>query len=174
MRIPKTLALFASSRRDGNTGRLIDRIARELAIEVVDLTRLRLSPYDYAHRNRDDDFEPLVLRALEHEQIIFATPVYWYAVCPAMKVFLDRLTDLLELPELLSAGRRLRGRRAYVVCTSASAEASSCFTGAFAETFAYLGMRCGAVTHVSCPDGSLPANHVEAALDFAARVRQAS
>jgi multimeric flavodoxin WrbA len=174
VRIPKTLALFASSRRDGNTGRLIDRIAAELAIEVVDLTRLRLSPYDYAHRNRDDDFEPLIRRALEHEQIIFATPVYWYAVCPAMKAFLDRLTDLLELPELLSAGRRLRGKRAYVVCTSASEQASGCFTAAFAETFAYLGMHCGAVAHVSCPDGSLPASHVGAALEFAALVRQAS
>ena len=57
-----TIALFSSSRRSGNTGQFMDRIASELAIEVVDLAKLRLSPYDYDHRNRDDDFEPLMER----------------------------------------------------------------------------------------------------------------
>jgi multimeric flavodoxin WrbA len=80
------IALFSSSRRRGNTGRLIDRIALELNIEVVDLAGQRISSYDYEHLNRDDDFEPLMKRVLEHEQIIFATPIYWYAVSPAMKV----------------------------------------------------------------------------------------
>ena len=32
-----TIALFSSSRRGGNTGQLIDRIASELNIEVIDL-----------------------------------------------------------------------------------------------------------------------------------------
>jgi multimeric flavodoxin WrbA len=82
-----TIALFSSSRRHGNTGQLMDRIASELDIEVVDLARQRMSPYDYEHLNRNDDFEPLMARVLAHEQIIFATPIYWYAVSPAMKVF---------------------------------------------------------------------------------------
>jgi hypothetical protein len=38
-----TIALFASSRRNGNTG---------------------MSAYDCEHRNRDDDFEPLMKRVL--------------------------------------------------------------------------------------------------------------
>ena len=109
-----TMALFSSSRRHGNTGRLIDRIARELDIEVVDLTTLRMSSYDYDHLNRNDDFEPLMKHVLTHEQIIFATPIYWYAVSPAMKIFLDRFSDLLEVPELLPEGRRLRGKNAYI------------------------------------------------------------
>ena len=81
----------------------------ELQIEVVDLSRKNISAFDYEHRNRHDDFEPLIARVLEFEQIIFASPVYWYAVCPPMKTFLDRLSDLLELPDLLAKGRRLRG-----------------------------------------------------------------
>ena len=105
------IALFASSRRNGNTGQLIDRIAAELDMEVVDLGSKRLSAYDYEHRNRDDDFEPLMKRVLGFEQIIFASPVYWYAASPTMKVFLDRISDFLELPDLLSDGRRLRGNR---------------------------------------------------------------
>jgi hypothetical protein len=35
------IALFSSSRRRGNTGKLIDRIALELNIEVVDLAGQR-------------------------------------------------------------------------------------------------------------------------------------
>jgi multimeric flavodoxin WrbA len=171
--MPSAIALFSSSRRHGNTGRLIDRIASELNIEVVDLASLRMSSYDYEHRNRDDDFEPLMKRVLEHEQILFATPIYWYAVSPAMKVFIDRISDFLELPDLLSEGRRLRGKTAYVVCTSISDEPSAAFMTAFRETFDYLGMRFGGVAHVNCDDGYLPATRDAEALKLAAIVREA-
>ena len=76
----------------------MDRIATELDIEVVDLATKRLSAYDYEHRNRDDDFEPLMTRVLEFERVIFASPVYWYSVSPPMKVFLDRIADFSICP----------------------------------------------------------------------------
>lgn len=38
MTLPSTIALFASSRRNGNVGALLDTIAQPLAIEVVDLS----------------------------------------------------------------------------------------------------------------------------------------
>jgi multimeric flavodoxin WrbA len=168
-----TIALFASSRRNGNTGRFMDRIASELSIEVVDLASLRMTAYDYDHLNRHDDFEPLMERVLCHEQIIFATPIYWYGVSPAMKVFLDRLSDLLELPDLLAAGRRLRGKDAYVVCTSVCDAPSPAFMGAFRETFDYLGMSFGGMAHANCVEGYLPAVHDAEALAFATLVRGA-
>jgi multimeric flavodoxin WrbA len=166
----KTIALFSSSRRNGNTGGLMDRIALELNIEVVDLGRLRILPYDYAHANRDDDFERLLERVLLHDQIIFASPIYWYSASPAMKIFLDRISDFLELPDLLPKGRRLRGKKAFIVCTSVCHEPSSLFVGAFRETFNYLGMPFGGAVHVNCVDGSLPASYVAEALAFAALV----
>src|SRR3984957_18095542 len=166
-----TIALFSSSRRRGNTGQLIDRIASELNIEVVDLASKRMSSYDYDHRNRGDDFELLMKRVLAHDQIIFATPIYWYAVSSAMKVFLDRISDLLELPDLLAEGRRLRGKNAYVVCTSISDDPSGAFMEAFIETFNYLGMHFGGVVHVNCQEGFVPAVHDLEALKFAALMR---
>jgi multimeric flavodoxin WrbA len=168
-----TIALFSSSRRRGNTGQLIDRIASELNIEVVDLASKRMSSYDYDHRNRGDDFELLMKRVLAHDQIIFATPIYWYAVSSAMKVFLDRISDLLELPDLLSEGRRLRGKNAYVVCTSISDDPAAAFMEAFLETFDYLGMHFGGVAHINCQDGFSPAMHDSMAAAFAAQVRAA-
>lgn len=169
-----TIALLSSSRRVGNTGQLIDRIGLELNIEVVDLATQRMSAYDYDHLNRNDDFEPLMRHVLAHEQIIFATPIYWYAVSPAMKVFIDRISDLLELPDLLSEGRRLRGKKAYVVCTSVGNEPSAAFVDAFRETFSYLGMHFGGMVHVNCQDGYMPAVHDSEALRFAALVRGGS
>ena len=168
-----TIALLSSSRRHGNTGQLIDQIASELNIEVVDLTSLRFSSYDYDHLNRNDDFEPLMKHILAHDQIIFASPIYWYAVSPAMKVFIDRFSDFLDLPDLLAEGRRLRGKNAYVVCTSICDEPAVEFMGAFLETFSYLGMHFGGAAHVNCRDGFSPAAHHAQATAFAALVREA-
>ena len=167
-----TLALFSSSRRNGNTGRFMDRIASQLGIDVVDLARVRISPYDYDHRNRNDDFEPLMVRVLSHDQIIFATPIYWYAVSPPMKTFLDRLSDFLELPDLLSRGRQLRGRNAFVVCTSICDQPSSAFVSSFRETFDYLGMHFRGTAHVNCVEGYSPGVHDGEALAFASIVRE--
>lgn len=169
-----TLALFSASRRHGNTGQLTDRIALELGIEVVDLAALRLSAYDYEHRNRDDDFEPLMKRVLAHEQIILATPIYWYAVSPAMKIFLDRISDLLELPDLLAQGRLLRGKNVYIVCTSVSEEPDAHFLGAWREICDYLGLRLAGVAHANCREGLTRALREATAGAFAAQVRRAS
>ncbi|MDP9197973.1 MAG: NAD(P)H-dependent oxidoreductase [Pseudomonadota bacterium] len=149
----------------------MDRIANELDIEVIDLGDRNMSCYDYDHRNRSDDFEPLMQRVLEYEQIIFASPVYWYAVSPPMKIFLDRISDFLDLPDLLEQGRRLRSKTGYVVCTSIYDEVPASFIGAFRDTFDYLGMRFGGCAHVNCRDGIEPARHEAEALAFAHQVK---
>lgn len=75
------IALFSSSRRKGNTGQLIDRVAAELGIEIVDLASMRMSAYDYEHRNRDDDFEPLMKRVLGFDQIVLGlSNLVWNSV----------------------------------------------------------------------------------------------
>jgi len=149
----------------------MDRIAEALQIEVIDLAQKSMSAYDYEHRNRSDDFEELMERVLGFEQVIFASPVYWYAVSPPMKVFLDRISDFLELPDLLEKGRRLRGKHAHVVCTSVYDDVPPSFINAFRETFDYLGMRFGSVAHANCRDGYVPAKHEDGTLSFIRSVR---
>ena len=165
------ICLFASARRNGNTGRFMDRIAAELEIEVIDLASKRLAPYTYEHSHRADDFEPLMQRVLGFGQIIFASPVYWYAVSPPMKIFLDRISDYLDLPELLDEGRRLRGKAGWVVCTSIYDEVPASFLGSFRDTFDYLGMHYGGVGHVNCRDGYDPEKHDGEARRFGQMVR---
>ena len=145
----------------------MDRVAAQLGIGVTDLGTLSFSPYDYQHRNRGDDFEPLMMRVLEHDAIIFASPVYWYAVSPPMKAFLDRISDFLDLDDLLDHGRRLRGKTGYVLCTSIYEDPPKPFVGSFTDTFDYLGMQFGGIAHVNCRDGYDPTRHDAVALDFA-------
>jgi multimeric flavodoxin WrbA len=166
-----TIALFASSRRSGNTGTIIDRIAAALAIEVVDLSQVRMSAYDYAHQNRADEFEPLMDRILAYEQLIFAAPVYWYSAPPPMKVFLDRLNDFLDLPDFRPKGRRLRGKLGYVVATSGIAELSPAFLYVFKETFEYLGMGYGGALHLNCDGGYSPGKFDREIDEFVSLVR---
>ena len=76
-----------------------------------------------------------------------------------MKIFLDRITDLLEITELLEKGRRLRGKAAYVICTSVCDEAAPAFIALFQETFKYLGMHFGGYLHANCDGGYFPAKY---------------
>jgi multimeric flavodoxin WrbA len=148
--LKKTIALFASSRRHGNTGQLMDIIAKQLNIEVLDLNDYDFSDFDYKHRNKNDDFSRLFERVLNFEHIIFASPVYWYSVSPPMKRFLDRISDYLSFDELLDKGRQLRGKTGYVVCTSISEQVDASFINAFKDTFGYLGMSDGGYIHCDC------------------------
>ncbi len=149
----------------------MDRIAGELQIEVVDLAEKAITEFDYEHRNRNDDFESLMDYVLSFEQIIFSSPVYWYAVSPSMKIFLDRISDLLDLPDLMEQGRRLRRKTAYVVCTSVYDEVPTPFLGAFLETFNFLGMQYGGCAHANCDDGYIPSKYEDDVEIFINRVR---
>lgn len=147
------IALFSSGRRHGNTGRLVDAIAAGANMDVVDLAPLDIAPYDYEHSHRDDDFEPLVRHVLDFPRIVLATPVYWYGPNGPMKIFLDRVCDLLDLPDLRPLGRRLRGKNGYVVSTSIYPDAPEPFVEMFRDTFEYLGMHYGGIAHLDCRDG---------------------
>lgn len=168
--MPSTIALFASSRRNGNTGQLIDRIAGELQIDVIDLGEKNISAFDYEHRNRDDDFEPLINHVLSFDQIIFASPVYWYSVAPPMKTFIDRLSDLLDVPDLLDTGRRLRTKTGFVVSTSVDDEPDAPFIEAFRATFSYLGMAYGGYINAKCDGDYVADEHEDEAQVFVSDV----
>lgn len=152
-----TVAIFGGARRHGNTGSLLDYIAQSRPIDIVDVADLNLYPYDYHHTNKRDDFASVMAQIVKHKNIILASPIYWYAPSAQLKVFMDRLTDLLELDELKRIGRELRGKTGYMVCTSNSAEVDRSFIDSFIKTFEYLGMKYGGYLHANCKDGCTPA-----------------
>jgi len=147
-----TVVLFSSSRRNGNTGKLLNSVLGAVDADIIDLSIFNISEYDYEHKNINDDFLPLIKKVLTYDRIIFASPVYWYSVTPTMKIFLDRISDLLDLPDLLDLGRGLKGKRTYVLSTSISHEISGSFINCFKDTFNYLGMKYCGYVHANCSD----------------------
>ncbi len=135
----KKVIIVGSSRKIGNTSKIIDAIADQYDIDVIDLNNYTFSYYDYESRNRSDDFLPLIKSIIEkYETFIFATPVYWYSMSGIMKVFFDRFSDLLRIEK--ETGRQLRGKSVAVISNSHDDEMEEVFYIPFQKTAEYLGM----------------------------------
>ena len=72
---------------------------------------------------------------------------------------------------MLDQGRRLRGKKAHVVCTSICEEPDAPFLDAFKDTFEYLGMEFGACVHANCVDGYEPSKYEDDIGSFFKHVR---
>jgi hypothetical protein len=152
-----TLILAGTARPHGDTVLAARRLCAELGGEasLVDLAALDLQPFAYGGRADRDGFAALVSQMLEHRQIVFATPVYWYAMSGVLKVFFDRLTDLLQPPHK-ELGRALAGRGAWLLATGTDPEPPPGFTEPFARTAGYFGLRWGGECYVRSIGGAPP------------------
>jgi multimeric flavodoxin WrbA len=134
--------IAGSARSDGNTGAavayLLDLL--EPLAQVADLSALTIAPYDYSRCDDRDDFQSVIRMILGSEHVVFATPVYWYSMSGVMKVFFDRLTDLLDDPDSRKTARALAGRSAWLLATGTDDGLPPGFHEPFARTAAYFGM----------------------------------
>lgn len=135
----KIAIILGSSRKNGDTQKLVDHLLRLTDWEPIDLTEYDISHYDYAHANREDDFIGLMKTITEKfDVLIFATPVYWYAMSGIMKVFFDRITDLLKIEKEI--GRKLRSKSMAVITSSNGDNLDESFWLPFKKSAEYLGM----------------------------------
>jgi multimeric flavodoxin WrbA len=132
------IIIFGSSRSFGNTRTAVTDIIGSSNIPIVDLKSLNIAPYDYEYRNRSDDFIPLIERVRHFETIILATQVYWYTMSSIMKVFVDRISDLLDIRKDL--GRKLRDKKLFIIASFGTSYPKG-FEDAFEQTSEYLGMK---------------------------------
>ena len=72
--------------------------------------------------------------------LLFATPVYWYAMSGRLKTLFDRFTDLLSDRDPACRARRLSGRRMWTLAVGADPELPAGFDEPFRLTAAYLGL----------------------------------
>lgn len=133
------LIILGSSRKDGDTYKMVDELIKISGWDLIDLNDYNFSYYDYEHKNLDDDYLSLMRRIIaKYDVLIFATPVYWYAMSGLMKVFFDRITDLLD--EEKDLGRKLRGKSMAALSCSTGDNLGEKFWLPFSETARYLGM----------------------------------
>ena len=141
----KRILILGSSRSNGNTSKIVESLKNYLEFDVIDLNDYTFSYYDYLHENKDDDFIPLIKRIIKYDQILFATPVYWYTMSGILKVFFDRLSDCLSIEKAL--GRQLKNKSMSVLCCGSTEEKVEGFFLPFQLSAKYLGMHYLAEIH---------------------------
>ncbi|MFI1770782.1 flavodoxin family protein [Thalassobellus citreus] len=135
----KTVIIQGSSRSYGNTHKIVSYFVTNNNIDIIDLSTKNIGHYDYEYKNENDDFIDLMTHIIEsYDTIIFATPVYWYSMSGVLKVFFDRISDLLTVHK--NIGRKLRGKNMAMISCSNSNDLIEGFSIPFIESANYLGM----------------------------------
>ncbi|MCB1582495.1 MAG: flavodoxin family protein [Xanthomonadales bacterium] len=134
----KGIIIMGSSRSDGDTAQAVNVLSSLSGYEVLDLKSLKFSDYDYHSNNLKDDFLPTIHSIVsQYDQIVLATPVYWYTMSALMKRFLDRISDCLRVEK--DTGRKFRGKNLAMISVSNDKRPPH-YAEPFILSAAYLGM----------------------------------
>lgn len=133
----RPLVILGSARKHGETRDFLNKVFARIDYKLIDLLDFHISPYDYSNNYSDtDDFLKIVDELLKHRVIIFATPVYWYAMSGLMKKFFDRFADIVTTKK--HSGRRLKGKSTLLLAVGADQELPNGFEVPFKLTSDYL------------------------------------
>lgn len=141
-KVHSVTVILGSARSDGKTAALVQHLSARLGgqAKVCDLSKLTIEPFEYDRYDDRDDFRTVVAMMLQSDHIVFATPVYWYSMSATLKVFFDRLTDLLHDPNDRISGRALSGRKVWLIATGTDESLPPGFEVPFAQTAGYFAM----------------------------------
>ncbi len=132
----KIIVILGTAREDSNTFTALKELCPFAEYEVIDLRNLKIAPYNYSIV--EDDFLMVAQRMTAADNIVFATPVYWYSMSAPLKIFFDRLTDLLTTYKPI--GKSLSGKSTYLLSTGSDADLPEGFEVPFRLTSEYFGM----------------------------------
>jgi multimeric flavodoxin WrbA len=133
------IVILASARGDSNTLKAVRKLCPFSDYVLIDLREKRIGHYEYNHQtNVGDDFLEIAITMKEADNIVFATPVYWYAMSGLMKVFFDRLTELLSNHKTI--GEALNGKKTYLISTGSDPILPDGFEVPFRSTSKYFDM----------------------------------
>ena len=131
----KQIIINGSLRKNGNTTELIQKIyPNQTSIQLIDF-KIELYNYDEIY-TENDEFLKIINQLIEFDEIVFATPVYWYSMSSLTKIFFDRMTDLISSQETI--GRKLMGKKISVITSSIGNHLDDNFFLPFIETANYL------------------------------------
>ena len=133
------LVIVGSARNDGNTHHFVNKVFEQVKHTQIDLLNYKIETYNYeGNYDKDDQFNDLVIEILTYKTIVFATPVYWYAMSGLMKTLFDRLTDLVTTRKEI--GKNLKGKKVSLLACGTDPELPDGFEIPFKLTAAYLEM----------------------------------
>ena len=158
----KAVIIQGSSRKDGNTNQICNRMAGEPSIDLLHLVDYEIGHFDYDFKNQHDDFQSLIQKLINYPIWIFATPVYWYTMSGRTKVFLDRISDLLKIDK--ETGRKLRGKSLGLISCGSETRMNKGFAVPFQLSAEYLGMDYLGDLHGWIENGQIP-SHIQRDID---------
>ena len=110
----KPLVILGTARKHSDTEHFISVVFAKTDHKLIDLLDFNIAPYNYPNKYPGDDgFLKVIDEIMDHRAIVFATPVYWYAMSGIMKIFFDRLNDLTSLHK--HAGEKLKGKSVFLL-----------------------------------------------------------
>jgi multimeric flavodoxin WrbA len=135
----KSLVILGSNRKKSITEQLVHKTLSDTPYDSIDLLDYKIAHYNYdAIYPADDEFEKIIAKIIPYNNLIFATPVYWYSMSGRMKIFFDRLTDLITIKKEI--GYQLRGKSITIIAVGADQTVPEGFEIPFKHTAAYLGI----------------------------------
>ncbi|MBT8230257.1 MAG: FMN reductase [Saprospiraceae bacterium] len=143
----------ASSRSEGNSRMIAKHINSNDKYDFFDLNKKEILHFDYDFNNRNDDFFPLIQELIAYDRWILISPVYWYTMSGRMKVFFDRLSDLLKIYK--DTGRKLRGKSIALISCSEDEDLNEAFEIPVKLSAEYLGMTYLGHVHAVIRNGQL-------------------
>lgn len=159
------IVVLGTSRSDGNTRATVANVVDGRQVDLIDLSTADIRTYDYNHRNELDEFLPIAQRLAEKSLWLLATLVYWYTMSAQMKVFVDRLSDLITIRKDL--GRALRGKAVAVLASGTDNALAEGFEAPFRLTAQYFEMRYLGAFYLPFSSDDVPAEgHIERGRSF--------
>ena len=136
----KSIVILGTAREDSHTSAAVQELCPFIDYELIDLRELRIAPYNYIGAYpEDDEFLSVIESMRDADNIVFATPVYWYAMSGILKIFVDRLSDLLTAHKEL--GRSLKAKKTYLISTGSDPFLPDGFEVPFRLTSKYFEMQ---------------------------------
>ncbi len=135
----KPLVILGTARKDSNTLFVIENLLKGKDYAFLNLSNYEFVGYDYDNNYPENDqFLEIVDVMLAHDKIIFATPVYWYAMSSVMKTYFDRWSDLVRVEK--PKGRAMAGKETFLITQGSSDHMPSGFEVPFDLSCKYLDM----------------------------------
>jgi multimeric flavodoxin WrbA len=135
----KPVIILGSARKDSDTKNFLERVFVQTDYKLIDLLDFHVSPFSYLHGySTGDEFLKIIEKLIQEDAIVFATPVYWYAMSGLMKIFFDRLTDLVTIKKPM--GKELKGKSTFLIVVGKEEEMPPGFETPFKFTSTYLNM----------------------------------
>jgi hypothetical protein len=134
----RTLIINGAAKGGHNTEHFIKALYNSSEAKWIDLNALEFPTFEYV-KNPDDSFISLIKEIIDHDVIILGAPVYWYSLPSSIKIFLDRLSNLMSGP-YKEFGEKLYGKKLIVCSTGYEDNLPVGFEVPFIGTSIYFGI----------------------------------